>query len=508
MIHKNWRIIVTAQKPVRVRFAPSPTGRVHLGSARTALYDYLLAHQTGGQFILRIEDTDRKRFVEGAEEELMDGLKWLGLQWDEGPDVGGPYGPYRQSERKEIYQEYAQKLIDTGHAYYCFCSPERLSQIREEQQKNKENPHYDGCCRNIPLAEAKQRVANGESHVIRLKVPKDGATIVTDLLRGEIRIENQQLDDAIIVKSDGWALYHLAAMVDDHLMKITHVIRGSEWLPTFPLHAMIYRAFGWEEPIWIHLSVFLKPSGKGKMSKREAAELGQSGYSIFLKDMQELGFLPDGVNNWIALMGWSLDDHTEYFTMQSLIESFDISRLNPSPAAINFSKLDHFNGLHIRNMPIEVLANLLMPYFITAGIQADLPTVIKITPIIQERLVTLDDCIEKAGFFFLEDIVYEPEQLVAKGLTAAESLKILQECTSILAALQQISLQTAEEPLREYVERSGYKPGQVFGILRVAVTGLMVSPPLFETMVIIGKPKVMSRLEDARNLLQNLVEVK
>ena len=495
---------MTEQKPVRVRFAPSPTGRVHLGSARTALYDYLIARQTGGQFILRIEDTDRKRYVEGAEEELMQGLRWLGLQWDEGPDVGGPYGPYRQSERKEIYHEYAQKLVDGGHAYYCFCTPERLSKVREEQQKRKENPHYDGCCRNIPLDEAKQRVANGESHVIRFKVPQEGATIVKDLLRGEIRIENKQLDDAIIVKSDGWALYHLAAMVDDHLMKITHVIRGSEWLPTFPLHSMIYRAFGWEEPVWIHLSVFLKPSGKGKMSKREAAELSQSGHSIFLNDMQEMGYLPEGINNWIALMGWSLDDHTEFFTLESLIKNFDLTRLNPSPAAVNFSKLDHFNGLHIREMSIDHLALLLLPYFIKAGYNADPDTVKKIAPIIQERLVTLDDCVEKAGFFFLDEITYEPELLVAKGLTAAESLKILSKCIDILSPMQDITLETAEEPLRAYVEESGYKPAQVFGIIRIAVTGQMVSPPLFESMEIIGRQTVMSRLLDAKEKLGKL----
>jgi glutamyl-tRNA synthetase len=496
---------VTIMEPVRVRFAPSPTGRVHLGSARTALYDFLIARKTGGQFILRIEDTDRKRFVEGAEEELISGLKWLGIQWDEGPDVGGPYGPYRQSERKEIYLEYAEKLINSGKAYYCFCSPARLSEIREQQQLNKENAHYDGYCRELPLAEAKARVANGESHVIRFKTPYDGATVVTDLLRGEISIDNKQLDDSILVKSDGWALYHLAAMVDDHLMKITHVIRGSEWLPTFPIHSMLYRAFGWQEPIWVHLSVFLKPSGKGKMSKREAAELNLTGHSIFLKDMEELGYLPDGINNWIALMGWSLDDHTEYFSMDDLIHVFDLNRLNPSPAAINFSKLDHFNGLHIRNLPLDELAARLLPYFKSAGLNADLETIIEIAPIIQERLVTLDDCVEKAGFFFHSEIQYEHDQLIAKGLTAAQSLAILTDCQAILNGLEVISPLTAEEPLREYVEGSGYKPGQVFGILRVAVTGQVVSPPLFESMEIIGKKAVMERIESAMKFLQELV---
>jgi glutamyl-tRNA synthetase len=495
---------VTDQKPVRVRFAPSPTGRVHLGSARTALYDFLVAKQQNGQFILRIEDTDRKRYVEGAEEELMAGLKWLGLQWDEGPDIGGPYGPYRQSERKDIYQKYAQQLVDEGHAYYCFCTPERITKLREEQQKNKENPHYDGHCRDLPLQEAKQRVANGEKHVIRFKTPKDGATTVTDLLRGDITIENKQLDDSIIVKSDGWALYHLAAMVDDHLMKISHVIRGSEWLPTFPLHSMIYRAFGWEDPTWIHLSVFLKPSGKGKMSKREAQELNKSGHSIFVRDMEELGYLPEGINNWISLMGWSLDDHTEFFSLSDLVRDFDLQRLNPSPAAINFSKLDHFNGLHIRNLSVEDLAQRLLPVFQKAGYQADLAKVKQITPIIQERLVTLDDCIEKAGFFFEDEISYEPELLVAKGLDAAASLEILNACIAILEPLAEISPSTAEEPMRSYVEASGYKAGQVFGILRNAATAQTVTPPLFETLEIIGKEKVMERLNIAKDTLAKI----
>jgi len=282
----------TTSQPVRVRFAPSPTGHMHLGSARTALYDFLIAKKTGGKFILRIEDTDVKRYVPGAEEELITGLRWLGLEYDEGPDIGGPYGPYRQSERKEIYFDYARKLVESGNAYYCFCTPERLNHMREEQQRRKEPPHYDGTCRGIPLEEAEERIHQGEKFVIRFKTPRSGSTTVTDLLRGEITVENHTLDDAILVKSDGWALYHLAAMVDDHLMKITHVIRGSEWLPSLPLHALICRAFGWQEPVWIHLSVFLKPSGKGKMSKRESADLLKDGYSIFVKDLRDLGYTP------------------------------------------------------------------------------------------------------------------------------------------------------------------------------------------------------------------------
>ena len=375
-------MIQTNKKPVRVRFAPSPTGHTHLGSARTALYDYLLARQTGGQFILRIEDTDRKRFVPGAEEELMAGLRWLGVEWDEGPDVGGSFGPYRQSERKEIYQNYARQLINSGNAYYCFCKPDRLEKVRKEQQARKDSYHYDGLCRDMDLLEAEKRVAAGEPHVIRFKTPRQGTTTVRDVLRGDITVENRVLDDYILVKSDGLALYHLAAMVDDHLMNITHVIRGSEWLPTFPLHALIVRAFGWEEPEWVHLSVFLKPSGKGKMSKREAANLVKDGYSIFIKDLQDLGYMPEAVVNWVSLMGWSYDDHTEFFTMDDLVEKFSLEKLNPSPAAINFTKLDHFNGLHIRSLSAEQLAALMKPYFIKAGYLTDDDTLKKIAPLI------------------------------------------------------------------------------------------------------------------------------
>lgn len=490
------------QQPARVRFAPSPTGHLHLGGARTALYDYLLAKQTGGQFILRIEDTDRKRFVPGAEEELMAGLRWLGIEWDEGPDVGGHAGPYRQSERKELYLQVARQLIATGHAYYCFCKPERLEKVRQEQQAKKENYHYDGLCRNLSPQEAEARVAAGEAHVIRFKTPREGSTTVHDVLRGEITIENHLLDDYILVKSDGLALYHLAAMVDDHYMGITHVIRGSEWLPTFPLHALIIRALGWEEPQWVHLSVFLKPSGKGKMSKREQADLVKDGYSIFIKDLVDLGYLPEAVVNWIALMGWSYDDHTEFFQLGDLVEKFSLGKLNPSPAAINFTKLDHFNGLHIRNLPPEELANRLKPYFEKAGFQVDDATLIRVAPLIQPRLVTLDEGMEWAGFFFRDVVEPDPADLVAKGLTPDDCLVVAGDVLAILRSLPDVRLETSEPPLRELVEKLGLSAGQVFGIMRAAITGQKVSPPLFESMEIIGKEKVVERMERAIELLQ------
>ena len=477
---------------------------MHLGSARTAMYDYLIAKQTGGKFILRIEDTDTKRYVPGAEEELMSGLRWLGLEWDEGPDKGGPYGPYRQSERKEIYQRYAKQLVDSGHAFYCFCSPERLARVREEQQKRKEPPHYDGTCRDIPIAEAEERIKNGEKYVIRFKTPREGTTTVHDYLRGDITVENRTMDDYILVKSDGWALYHLAAMVDDHEMQITHVIRGSEWLPTFPLHGMICRAFGWEEPTWIHLSVFLKPSGKGKMSKRESADLIKDGHSIFIKDLRELGYTPEGVVNWITLMGWSYDDHTEFFDLPDLVEKFSIDHLNPSPAAINFTKLDHFNGLHIRALEDGELAKRIRPFLLAKGLDASEEAVLKITPLLKERMATLDECVDLSEFFFKENVEPKAEELVAKGLTPAQSAEVAQKTYEILSALPDMKLTTSEPPMREYVENSGLSAGQVFGIMRVAITGQRVSPPLFESMEIIGREKVLARMKNAVEMLNRL----
>jgi glutamyl-tRNA synthetase len=490
--------------PVRVRFAPSPTGRTHIGSGRTALYNYLLARQTGGTFILRIEDTDQKRYVPGAEKELIESLNWLGITWDEGPGVGGASGPYYQTQRRDIYQEHAQKLIQSGHAYYCFCSPERLESVRKEQISRKENPRYDGLCRRLDPDEATRRVSQGERHVIRFRVPESGSVIAHDLIRGDITVDNSAVDDHVIVRSDGLALYHLAAMVDDHLMGITHVIRGSEWLSTFPLHVQIVRAFGWQEPQWVHLSVFRKPSGPGKMSKRESSQLIKDGHSIFIRDLEGLGYTPEGVVNWIALMGWSYDDRTEYFTMQDLIEKFSLEHLNPSPAAIDFTKFDYFNGLHIRNFSREDLAKRLNPYILDAGYQFDEEILFQAIPIIRERLVTLDDVIPVAGFLFTNTVSPNPTRLVAAGLTPAETADIARKIYHILASLPKLRKDLVEPLIRNYLAESDLKAGQVFGLLREAVTGQKDSPPLFETMEIIGKGKVLERIQKAIEILEDM----
>jgi len=495
---------MTEGKPARVRFAPSPTGRFHIGSARTALYDYLLARQSEGQFILRIEDTDRNRFDPQAEKEYYEALRWLGLDWDEGPDIGGPYSPYRQSERTEIYRQLTEELIDGGHAYYCFCTPERLSQVRKLQQKRKEPTRYDGLCRRLSPEEAQERALGGESHVVRFKTPQEGQTIAVDFLRDPITVDNHTIDDYILVKSSGMPVYHLAAMADDHLMKITHVLRGSEWLPTFPLHVLIYEAFGWEQPIWIHLSVLLNPSGKGKLSKRSTVDPKSGAKAVFVNDLREMGYLPlremgylpQAVINWISLMGWSYDDHSEFFPIDDLIGKFSIEKLSPSPAAVNFSKLDHFNGLYIRSLSTDELAEELLPFYLTE-IKA-------LVPLIQERIRTLDEAVDMAGFFFQPDVHPESSELVGKKMSAQESARAAERAHDVIQALSESEFEQLEGALRDLADELGIKAGQLFGILRVAVTGQKVSPPLIESMVILGKKIVLARIERAAKILNSL----
>ena len=490
-----------ANQPARMRFAPSPTGRFHIGGARTALYTYLFARKTDGQFLLRIEDTDQKRFDPAAEAELFESLRWLGLQWDEGPDIGGPSGPYRQSERMDIYRQYAQQLVDADHAYFCFCTQDRLAELRKLQQQRKEPPRYDGLCRRLDPGEAAARVASGEAHVIRFKTPQEGTTTAVDLLRGPIEVENKTIDDYILVKSSGMPVYHLAAMVDDHLMGITHVTRGSEWLPTFPLHVMIYKAFGWDQPVWVHLSVLLNPSGKGKLSKRDSGSGKGGAHAIFTLDLRELGYVHEAVTNWVSLMGWSFDDHTEYFTMPDLIQAFSLEKLNPSPAAVNFSKLDHFNGLHIRSLAPADLTRRLVPFFTRAGLEVTEEALEPITPLIQERIRTLDEAVDMAGFFFRPFKTPPVEQLTGKGMSPAESAEAARRAAETLREHNTMEHEELESALRALADELGLKAGQLFGILRDAVTGQSVSPPLIETMEILGLQTVLERIESAVSAL-------
>lgn len=493
---------MSATQPVRVRFAPSPTGRFHIGGARTALYNYLLARQTGGSFILRIEDTDRKRFNPDSEKEFIDSLQWLGLQWDEGPDIGGPSGPYRQSERLDIYQKHINHLVDNDHAFYCFCTAERLEKVRQNQIRNKQDPRYDGHCRDLPIDEARARIEAGESYVVRFKTPKDGTTTCLDQMRGNITVENRNLDDIILLKSNGIPVYHLASMVDDHLMGITHVFRGAEWLSTFPIHTQIYDAFGWEQPLWFHLSLFLNPTGKGKLSKRQSNASGGAS-AIYTLDMRDLGYVPEAVNNWLALMGWSYDDHTEFFTLEDLVEKFSTDKLNSSPAGVNYKKLDHFNKLHIRALDPEDLANRILPLFHAAGLDVELDQIMDIMPLIQERMRSLDESLDLAAFFFQEWKKPSREDLVGKKMDAEGSLEALHASITLLEKMDFEEHDPVELQLRGLAEELELKAGQLFGILRMAVTGQQVSPPLIESMQIIGHDEVLRRLRESAVLLKN-----
>ncbi|HJS19456.1 MAG TPA: glutamate--tRNA ligase, partial [Anaerolineales bacterium] len=379
-----------------------------------------------------------------------------------------------------------------------------LEKMRKEQEAQKvDRVKYDGLCRRLDPDEAARRIASGEKYTIRFKMPQEGSTTAHDHLRGDITIENKNLDDYVIMKSDGLPTYHLAAMADDHDMQITHVLRGSEWLSTFPLHVNIVRAFGWEEPVWIHLSLFLKPSGKGKMSKREGAQVMKDGYSVFVTDMKDLGYTPEGVLNWIALMGWGVAED-DVMTLDQMVERFNIANLTPSPAAINFQKLDHFNGTHIRLLTTDDLSARIKPYLTGAGLEVPNETLLKVTPLIRERLVTLDDCLAFASFFFQEHVEPTPDDLVAKGLDAKQSWEIARKSYEILSSLPELSHQSAEPPMREFVEKSGFNANQVFGILRVAVTGQKISPPLFESLEIIGRDKVLQRLKNAIGILEGM----
>jgi len=493
-------------KPARVRFAPSPTGRTHLGSGRTALYNFLLARQTGGQFILRIEDTDQSRFVKGAEEELMAGLRWLGLEWDEGPDVGGNYGPYRQTERREIYAKYARQLVESGHAYYCFCAhTEEKDEL--DAGKRVRQQHRDICpTRAFFLAEADQKIASGTPHVIRFRMPREGSITVTDAIRGDITVENATLDDYILVKSDGLPVYHLAVVVDDHLMEITHAIRTSEWLPTFPLHGHLYNAFDWDQPIWVHPSIFLKPDGKGKMSKRDTEALRESGKPIFLSDFGKMGYLPEAVVNWAALIGWSYDDKSEIFSLDELIEKFSIEKLNPAPAALNYSKLDHFNGVYIRELDAVDLAARIKPFLEEAGFAVDDDEkLLKVATVLQVRLAKLTDAPAMGGFFFLDEVRPEPESLIGKKMTADQSLEMARRIEKLVESLPNFSEESANQPLRDLAAEMELKAGHVFGFLRSALTAQQVSPPVFETMEIIGREKVLERIRNSIGILEGLV---
>ncbi len=482
---------------VRTRFAPSPTGFLHVGNIRTALFSWLWARHNGGVFILRIEDTDRDRIVPGALESIFESLRWLGLHWDEGPEVGGPYGPYFQSQRLDLYRKVAEELIARGAAYRCYCTPERLEALRAEQRARGEPPGYDRRCRFLSPAERAELERQGLPSVVRFKMPLDGTTVVPDLLRGEVVFENAKLDDHVLLKSDGYPTYHLAVVVDDHYMRISHVIRGDEWIPSAPRHVLLYRALDWEMPVWVHTPTVLGKD-RSRLSKRHGA--------LPVLDYREQGYLPEAVVNYLALLGWSAEDENEVFSPDELIRAFDLMRIGTNPAIFDPEKLLWLNGVHIRRLAPEELAERLLP-FLERDLSPEVPRPVdrdlvrRLVPLIQERIKLLTEAAPLVEPFFVEELSYDPALLIPKGLDRETTRRGLQAVLSRVAALPDFEAPTLEAALRELAEELGVKAGTLFMVVRVAVTGRTVTPPLFESMAILGRDRVLRRLDKALNLL-------
>jgi glutamyl-tRNA synthetase len=498
-------------RPVRVRFAPSPTGPFHAGSARTVLFNWLFTRHHDGVFILRIEDTDQARYSKDAEADMVAGVEWLGLKWDEGPDVGGDYGPYVQSQRTAIYREHTELLLQRGQAYKCFCTAERLERMRHEQQLRKEPSGYDRFCRSLSPEEVSEKEQAGLSSVIRLKVPSTGRTLVPDKIRGDIEFDNTLLEDIILLKSDGFPTYHLANVVDDHLMRITHVMRGDEWIPSTPLHIIMYDAFGWEHPVFAHLPLILSPTGKGKMSKRKIVDAEGKEYPVMVREFRQAGYLREAMVNFLARLGWSYDDKSEVFSQEELIEKFTLAGVNSSPAAFSYDKLVWMNGVYIRQLDREDLTQRCIPFLQKAGLvsapcsEEDCDYVARIVPLFQERLHTLSEIVELTEYFFAEEICYpEPTLLIAKKQDATTTLQALQQTRQQLAALDSFDEGRLEESLRGLAAKLEWKAGQLFMPIRVAVTGRKVSPGLFETLAVLGRERTLKRINGAINSLEKL----
>ncbi len=480
---------------VRVRYAPSPTGDPHVGNIRTALFNWLYARHTGGSFIVRIEDTDRARIIPESQESILEALKWLGLDWDEGPDVGGPHEPYVQSKRLPLYQEAAHRLIDSNRAYYCYCSANRLKEMREEQSRSKLPPGYDRLCRDI---ETNPNQQPQQPYVIRFKMPLDGETYYRDLIRGQISFENRNIDDFVIIKSDGYPTYHLASVVDDHAMDITHIMRSDEWVSSTPKHVQLYKALSYEIPIFAHLPTILGPD-KTKLSKRHG--------SVSIMDYKSEGFLPDAMVNFLSLVGWSIDDHTEIVSRENLISLFSMERIGKAGAVFNHEKLNWMNGTYIRDMEIneltEAASQFLREYPKSSLKQPISETYLRqIMPLIQERIKTFAELPDLIDFFFTEELDFYTQDMIQKGMDKVHTTKAIDMMLEKLKKLEPWNLENIESAMRSLAGQLDIKNGQLFGTARIAITGRKVTPPLFETMEILGKEKCVRRLEYGNNRLK------
>jgi glutamyl-tRNA synthetase len=503
--------------PVRVRLAPSPTGFLHIGHAFLAMIDAALAQRRGGQFLLRIEDTDQQRFVPEAEEVVYDGLRWLDLHWDEGPDIGGPYGPYRQSERLPRYQAVAEELVRKERAYYCWCSPERLEELRREQQARRQAPKYDRLCLGKTEAERKALGGYSERPVVRLLMPTEGESTFEDVIRGTISFENALIQDQIILKSDGFPTYHLAAITDDHDMEITHVLRGEEWIPSTPIHQQIYAAMGWPMPSYAHTPLLLN-TDKSKISKRKHAWAKVAWF-------QEQGFLPEAVLNYLGNLAVLVPDperpadasvRRELFGFAEIVEHLDLSKIGRSGKILDLERLDWLNGQYIRRLSLGELQDLVRPFMEGAGLHvAGDPKLPRALALEQERLKRLAEAPFVLSFFF-RDEEYDPHLLIPKGLDQPRALELLsaarEEAAEIAAQRAEWTAPTLEARFRALAERlglhSGRERGQLIGagVVRVAVTGRTVGPPLFETMEVLGAETALRRMDAALQALRSLRE--
>ncbi|GAB2543800.1 glutamate--tRNA ligase [Rufibacter soli] len=508
---------MTMEREVRVRFAPSPTGPLHIGGVRTALYNYLFAKKMGGKMLLRIEDTDQNRFVPGAEQYIFDSLEWCGIQLDESPIHGGPHAPYRQSERKPMYMEYALQLVNAGHAYYAFDTAEELEAMRERLKAAKvATPQYNAITRatmknslTLPEDEVKRRLESGDPYVIRLKVPRKEEIRLKDMIRGWVMVHSSAIDDKVLMKSDGMPTYHLANIVDDHLMEITHVIRGEEWLPSAPLHVLLYRYFGWEDtmPEFAHLPLLLKPDGNGKLSKRDGDKLGFPVFPLNWVDpvtgeqssgYREAGYLPEAFVNFLAFLGWNPGTQQELFTLDELIEAFSIERIGKSGTRFDIQKARWYNEQYLRAKPDAELAQYLLAA-LPQGISCSEDRAEKIVGLMKERVTYPQDFWKEAVYFFEAPTQYN-EQVAAKKWSAAGA-GAFEQFKNELATLPDFNAETVKALLLQVLERNGLKIGQVMQALRIALTGVEAGPDLMAIIEIIGREETELRIEAALSKL-------
>ncbi len=502
------------ERKVRVRFAPSPTGPLHMGGVRTALYNYLFAKKNGGDFLLRIEDTDQTRFVPGAEQYIIEALEWCGMKFDEGVHVGGPHAPYRQSERKAMYKQYAMQLIESGHAYYAFDTPEELEEMRERlKASNVASPQYNYITResmknslSLPHDEVQRRLEAGDAYVIRIKIPRKEEIRVTDMIRGNVLVHSSQMDDKVLFKSDGMPTYHLANVVDDYLMKITHVIRGEEWLPSAPLHVLLYRYLGWEEvmPQFAHLPLLLKPDGNGKLSKRDGDRLGFPVFPLEWKDpftneissgYREKGYFPEAFTNMLALLGWNPGTNQEIFSMEELVNAFSIERISKSGAKFDANKTKWFNQQYLRAKDDASLAKIFNVELKAKGINADESYVENVCALIKEKAQFITEFWSLAFYFFEEPTEFDAEVVKKKWKDNVPAF--MQSINEALKNLNDFSHTAIEAKFKEIAEQNAISPGSVMQIFRVAVSGVSAGPAIFELVSLIGKEKVVDRIDKA-----------